>query len=58
MRANRPFPGDGTIGQNYYMGKSALHSLNMSFTKRLSHNWRGRDQLLALRPLDGVQGIR
>ena len=41
VRANRPFPGDGTIGQNYYMGKSALHSLNMSFMKRLSHNWQG-----------------
>jgi hypothetical protein len=27
--------------QNYYMGKSALHSLNMSFTKRMSHNWQG-----------------
>src|SRR5258705_499018 len=41
VRTNRPFPGDGTIGQNYYMGRSALHSLNMSFNKRMSHNWQG-----------------
>jgi hypothetical protein len=41
VRTNRPFPGDGIIGQNFYMGKSALHSLNLSFNKRLSHNWQG-----------------
>ena len=41
VRTNRPFPGDGLIGQNYFMGWSTLHSLNASFNKRLSHGWQG-----------------
>ena len=41
MRTNRPFPGDGIIGQNAYMGWSNLHSLNTCFNKRLSHHWQG-----------------
>ncbi len=41
VRANRPFPGDGIIGQDAYFGWSNLHSLNASFTKRLSHRWQG-----------------
>ena len=40
-RTNRPFPGDGTIGQDAYFGWSNLHSLNTSFNKRLSHHWQG-----------------
>jgi hypothetical protein len=41
VRTNRPYPADGIIGQNYFMGWSTLHSLNASFSKRLSHNWQG-----------------
>jgi hypothetical protein len=41
VRTNRPFPGDGTIGQDAYFGWSNLHSLNTSFNKRMSHNWQG-----------------
>lgn len=41
LRTNRPYPADGLIGQNYFMGWSTLHSLNASFNKRLSHNWQG-----------------
>jgi hypothetical protein len=40
VRTNRPFPGDGIIGQDAYFGWSNLHSLNTSLTKRLSHHWQ------------------
>ena len=41
VRTNRPFPGDGIIGQDAYVGTSRLHSLNATLTKRLSHHWQG-----------------
>ena len=41
VRTNRPFPGDGIIGQDAYVGWSNFHSLNTSFTKRMSHRWQG-----------------
>jgi hypothetical protein len=41
VRTNRPFPGDGIIGQDAYFGWSNLHSLNTSFNKRMSHHWQG-----------------